>query len=409
MNSIKLKDLKMNRYSVGFALVCIYILMSYVAHDFLIPSVLLPISLYPFLLCSAYVFIREFKKTELTDFTKWYAAFVVFSTFTMLYSPSISGAFNTFYQLVVTFFVVSAVQLYMRTEKNFLALCWCYAVSSGLLVFLVYITGNLKGDESNRLGEAIMGNANNFAMIMMIAVMCCFWLLIHGTQKIRWKLLMLAIILADLYALSLSAGRKFFVVPFIFLYLIMWFKRDKNGKRHIFLFTALFAVIVFVAGYLIMNVPVLYNAIGVRMENLFLFFTGNGGDGSSHIREEMRTLAFSEWLGRPIFGYGFDSFKYLAQEEIGQFYYSHCNYTELLYCGGVFYLLLYYWQYFKIAYRSIVDKLLPDKYKAFSLGVVVSLFIFDYGAVSYNLTSYMILLMMAFSALRFRQIDKSEN
>ncbi|MBR5140062.1 MAG: O-antigen ligase family protein [Clostridia bacterium] len=409
MKSIKIKDLNLNRYSVGFALVCIYILMSYIAHDFLIPSVLLPISLYPFLLISAYVFLRDFRKTRLTDFTKWYIVFIIFSALILLYSPSIAGVFDTFYQLIVSFFVVSAVQIYLRTEKNFLALCWCYAISSGLLVFLLYITGNLKGSESDRLGEALMGNANNFAMIMMIALMCCFWLLIHSAKKMRWKLLLVAIILADLYALSLSGGRKFLVVPFIFLYLVLWFKRDKNGKRQIFLYTVIFAIVVIVAGYLIMKVPVLYNAIGVRMEKLFQFFIGNGGDNSSMIREEMRILAFSEWLDRPFWGYGFDSFKYLAQEELGQFYYSHCNYTELLYCGGIFYFLVFYWQYFKIAYRSIADNLLPDKYKAFSFGAVISLFIFDYGAVSYNLTPYMILLMMAFSALRFRQTEKTEN
>ena len=193
MKPIKLKDLKFDRYSIGFALVCIYILMSYVAHDFLMPSVLSSISLYAFLLCSAYVFLRDFKKTGLNNFTKWYLCFVVFSALIMLYSPSISGVFESFYRLIVTFFVVSAVQLYLKNEKNFLALCWCYALSSGLLVFFIYITGNLSGDETDRLGETLLGNANNFAIIMMIAVMCCFWLLIHGTKKVHLKIFLLII------------------------------------------------------------------------------------------------------------------------------------------------------------------------------------------------------------------------
>ena len=204
-------------------------------------------------------------------------------------------------------------------------------------------------------------------------------------------------ILLDMYSLALSGGRKFFIVPFIFLYILLMFRKDKNGKRHMVAYTLLFAVIFGVVWWVIMNVPFFYEAIGVRMQGLVDNVQGVGGDGSAEIRERMREIAINKWLERPFIGYGFDSFKYLAQQEVGHFYYSHCNYTELLYSGGIFYFILYYLIFAIIAKNSLQNRALPNMYKAFSIGVVISLFIFDYGAVSYNGTPQIVFIMMAYS------------
>ena len=151
-----------------------------------------------------------------------------------------------------------------------------------------------------------------------------------------------------------------------------------------------------------MRVPLFYDAIGVRMEGLLENITGEGGDASAVIREKMRKLALEKWIENPIIGYGFDSFKYLAQQEVGHFYYSHCNYTELLYSGGIFYLVLYYWIFWKILRRCIKNKDIPVSFKAFAMASVISMLLFDYGAVTYNSTPQMIMLMMAYCASGFR-------
>jgi len=212
---------------------------------------------------------------------------------------------------------------------------------------------------------------------------------------------MTAIVIFEMYSLVLSGGRKFFIVPFIFLYILLWFKEDKRGRRHIIFYTILFAALLFGVVWLIMNVPTLYNAIGVRMEGFVQNLMGEGGDSSSAIRETIRHLAWDKWWDRVFFGYGFDSFKYLAEQEVGHFYYSHCNYTELLYSGGIFYLILYYGFYVALLWKALMRRHIAVPYRAFSVGVVLCFLVFDYGAVTYNGTLTVILLMLANSVTFF--------
>ena len=164
-------------------------------------------------------------------------------------------------------------------------------------------------------------------------------------------------------------------------------------------------LIILVAIYCLMGVLLTkFGLKGLQCDRSFsrqTAFAGEEGDSSAEIRETIRNLAFDKWMEHPLFGYGFDSFKYLADKVVGHFYYSHCNYTELLYSGGIVYFLLFYWIYYKILRNAFCNKKIPVEYKAFSVATAVSLFVFDYGAVTYNSTSTLIMLMMAYTASNF--------
>ena len=128
--------------------------------------------------------------------------------------------------------------------------------------------------------------------------------------------------------------------------------------------------------------------------------TGEGQvDTSTALRDKMRVLAISGWLERPLIGHGFDSYKYLNADVYGRFYYSHCNYTELLYNGGIITLAVYYWMPVSILRQAFLQKKIDLKYRAFAIAAVLSLLAFDYGAVDYNVTSIVIMFMMAYVGL----------
>lgn len=400
---------KINKYSVGCFLAYAYIFTSYVAHDILISARLNSLCLYAFLLCSAYIFFTNMKVgLKNMGFMVWYIVFAAVSVMLMLLSPSFSGVFHSFYVIFVSMLVALCLQIHVGTDRGFRNICWCYAISSVALVLLLFFTGNLSGTADNRLGQDTLGNANIFATIMMMGVMFAIWLLVYDCPKKLQKIGLAAIIILELYSLVLSGGRKYFLVPFIFFYVLLLNKQDKKGRKHTLLYTAVFVVLMLVVWNLIMNVPIFYDAIGVRMEGLVANLQGEVGDDSSEIRETIRTLAFSKWFESPLIGYGFDSFKYLALEEVGHFFYSHCNYTELLYSGGIFYLLLYYWIYFRILRNCFVNKQTPVCYRAFAMGAVISFFIFDYGAVTYNSTPQISFMMMAYMASIFQKESNVE-
>ena len=402
--------LRINKYKAGLFLACLYIFASYIAQDLFLSSRINSLCLYVFLAFSAYVFITKFSASKsISVFACWCVLFFIASCLTALYSPNFASTTSSLYLMFVAFCLCVFFQLYTNDESGFSKIAWCYSISGFILIALLFLTGNLVGDADHRLGSELVGNSNSFAAMMMVATMYSIWLWVYKIKKWLPKLLMLAIIVAYIYTLALSGGRKFFIVPFLFLYLLLFFKTNKRGKRNILLYTALFAVVVSIVWSLIMNVEIFYNAIGVRMENLLKAFAGMGGDNSSQVRETIRQLAFEKWLERPLFGYGYDSFKYLALQRVGQFFYSHCNYTELLYSGGILYAALFYWIYYKILKNAFRNKVIPVAYKAFAFAVVISWLVFDYGAVSYNLNPTMIMLMMAYNASTFANKETKEN
>jgi O-antigen ligase len=153
-----------------------------------------------------------------------------------------------------------------------------------------------------------------------------------------------------------------------------------------------------------MNVPQFYELMGYRMQFVINSFVGRGEIGASAVaREMMRELAMTRWLESPLWGYGFDSFKYYAESTIGKFVYSHSNYTELLHNGGIIYFIIYYYIFYKLIKVFMRNKNKPEKYRAYALAVLICMLVFDYGAVSYSLARMHIMLALAFRVLTFSE------
>jgi len=242
--------------------------------------------------------------------------------------------------------------------------------------------------------------------MIMYAVIFELWLIVYKKYKLITKVMLLLMILANYYALTLSAGRLSFVVPIVFLYVILLCKQDRVGRRHIIKYTLFVAIIIAIIFFLMMNVEEFYETLGYRMESLINGAMGVEEHGASaKIREKMRNLAIERWMDNPLIGYGFDSFKYLAQSEFRHFFYSHCNFTELLYNGGVISFVLYYWIYYKLIKTIIKTKKASTKYKAFAIGMTVSILVYDYGIISYSTAYVQILLALSFRGLALEGND----
>ena len=222
-------------------------------------------------------------------------------------------------------------------------------------------------------------------------------------------------IIYNMYALGLSAGRTFIVMPFVFLYILFLCKTNKKGKRNIITYTIIFVLIVVGAYNIMMTNEVLYEAIGVRIESLIEGQQDESElDNSSKVRDVMRSDAIKQWWERPFFGYGFDSYKYRAKDVVGELYYSHCNYTEMLYNGGVVLFIAYYWIYALILKEYKKRKSKSGKFCAFALASAISLFVFDYGSVSYSIAQLQIVLCLALKTMSFetednKYVEETEN
>lgn len=395
-------------------LMCLYVFVSYIAVDIWVSSTVNSIVLYAFVGLGAIFIVYKFlkDKVKIPAFSIWYLVFMIVSIITMLYSPEQNILSGQFYLMIVSFLLTFLYLTFIRTESHVMSFAWAFVIGSLFLNVMLLSEGMLTGSAGDRLGSEIMGNANNFARMIMVATMYAMWLLIHGIKKADMKtekgrksvpylkVLLVAIILFDIYALIMSAGRSFFIIPFVFAYVLLIY--NKPFKK-IICYTALFACFVVFVYVLIMEVPEFYEAIGVRFEGLLGSAEGTQIDNSAQMRDTIRALAFNRWMDSPIFGFGFDSFKYYAQEKVGHFYYSHCNYAEMLYNGGIVLFAVYYWMYIKLAIKIKKAKNVSVKYRAFALATLLAYLVFDYAAISYGVVVSIAMFAIAFKMLTFEE------
>ena len=389
---------KMNMNTIGLFFFCIYIFISYLANDVLLPSVINTYALYVFLGYSVlYVLIK--KKLKINSTIKWLALFMIFSLLSMFYSPEKRIFSGTFYYLIVNFILIILLSQYAITKQIIERIGWIYTISAFSLVFFLVITGNIfDTSTTGRLGQELLGNANIFATMLMTSSIYTIWLLTYQNSKKASKLVLLLCLIAEYLGMFLSGGRKYIVVPLIFLYILLLFKQDKNGRKHIIKYTLIILAIMVIIWNLIMNVPVFYEIIGSRMESFFAFLSGDisHADGSSKIRSQMIEMGMQKWLSSPIWGYGFDSFKYYNQAITGHFYYSHNNFVELLYNTGIIGFILYYWYYAKLGFIAWQAKdSVSLNVRAFIVAMVVSMLCYEYGAINYTSTATMIMFNLS--------------
>ena len=331
--------------------------------------------------------------------------FIAFCVFTMLYSPEKGFLSDSeFYLLIVNFILILFLSQYDININDIKKISWANILSGGFLIFILFARGNLTGfSTSNRFGQDLFGNSNILANLLMKSALYAIWLLVYSENKIIHKMVLTLCLVASYYGMFLSGGRKFIIIPAIFLYILLFFKRDSRGRKHLVKYTGVVIAIVIAVYYLIMKVPAFYAVIGERMESLFSFIrTGHSISGkSAEIRATMIEIGFNKWMDSPIWGYGFDSFKYYNRLMTGHFYYSHNNYIELLYDLGIIGFAIYYWFYWKLFYVAWKGKnSYTPEIRAFVIGIVFSMLVFEYGAVNYTVTSTQIMLFFAYTLLK---------
>ncbi|MBE5753565.1 MAG: O-antigen ligase family protein [Clostridiales bacterium] len=385
-----------NRVWLGLFL--LYIMTSYFAQDVLLPSLVNSVMLYSFLAFSL-VAIAINGKIKTSSLISWQIAFLLLSLLSLTYSPETEIFSGAYYDLIVNFILVFILSQMEWSAKRLNLVFRTFVFAASTLIILLYLTDNLE-DPSGRLGEELMGNANILAMMLMVSAIYGMWLLASSNSKTEktWLLLALGVIYIGMF---LSGGRKFVVVPIVFLYIVLLNKTDKKGRKHIIKYTITVLAIAVAIYLLMMKVPFFYQTIGYRFKGFFALFDDSYGvDNSTLERTMMIEAGFARWFQSPLWGFGFDSFKYYNETSVtGFFFYSHNNFVELLYNQGVIGFIAYYSFYFYLIF-SASQKKENVPHKGFIMGTMVALLLFEYFGVTYSLTPVQFLLFFCFYMLR---------
>lgn len=386
-------------WQLGMILFCVYLAAMFPGTSLFGNFPVQKIVLYLMILHGAITFLNSVRYGLYgTEHLVWYGLFTLFSLLSIFIAGEITD--SDFHSVVICLLLTIIQSVYIKNVRAFKTVCWCYIIVCVVNTVFLILTNQLVLIEGDRLGIDMGVNPNVLATYLMYGIVYAIWLFFSEKNK-KIKLILLVFVALVFYPLILTGGRKFFLVPFIFLGIYMFFNSDssKNSARIRNLF--IFAIVFIALWFAIMNIPILYDTLGNRFEGLLNSYTGKGEtDLSTWHRGQLRKVAIQGWLESPIWGHGFNTFRYASLKNGLSFGYSHCNLTELLYNGGLILFISYYSFFGFILWRCFTDKSMSNSNRAFCIAGVVTQLIYDYGGVSFNVYQTQLFILLMYSCMK---------
>ncbi|MBQ7329959.1 MAG: O-antigen ligase family protein [Oscillospiraceae bacterium] len=322
------------------------------------------------------------KKTPVSFFIVGFLVFILYGAVNILIgnvvNPQVSRTMvvSLFWNFLMLYSIVQYV--YMKNDiQQVLKITELGMFTAAVVVVLL----SWKTITEGRLGVSIEINSNMLAMLCVYGLILSMYLRRIGkyTRGVCW----FRIAFYTLVVL-LSGSRKGLIMIAVGVAVIQLFV-DRRRLLKSVLITATAVAAVYI---LIMNVEVLYNIIGTRVESLLeLLAEGSTEEGSLNSRQRLIKIGWSYIKEKPWTGYGYGSFwtfprvLAISGDNIGV--YSHNNYVELLTGGGIIALVLYYipmiYLLVKLFKRTSMDISMP-----YLLAILVSKLAIEYAYVSYN-------------------------
>lgn len=242
---------------------------------------------------------------------------------------------------VITMFIIASVVLIIN-------LFFTTPLSEWQNVFLFGLGENVDVSSSaGRLGPTIGMHPNEFGEALAVCIMCCFYRF-YTTH--RWRYLLWDFVL--LVFLMLSKSRASLLEGMLGIGLIYILGERSQVKKTLILGVCFLAGIASL--WAMINVPVLYNAVGYRIEGLLnLFSSSSQADASTLTRLNFIVIAFKLFLRSPLVGIGLYNYPIVAYEDFSIWgkVSAHCNFAEILADLGIIGFLPYYSLFFYAVLR----------------------------------------------------------
>lgn len=397
---LKIIDKVSNR-NVGLWAVYLYIFLSFIGQPPIMSSQWQSLSL-NLLLGVSILIITILGRLKVQTYHVWYIGIISLSLISCLYAVDSSVAYQGLYSLLVVFGLTAAITTVLRKEDEIIKVIICFSSSGFVLFVILLLTNQLHVDQ--RLGSSLFGNANIFAGVVMLSLMCTLWLLLYKNGIMKYCFIIIAA--SQMYMLFLSGGRKYILVSALFLYLLLLLRKDKQGKSKLIRYTVLFIVVIVISYWLMFNIPQFYNTVGYRMEGFFDLFSRDAGNKihADEVRQNMIKYGVEFFSDRPVLGYGNDNYKVLFYEAFGRYVYSHNNYIEMLVNYGLIGFMLYYSFYIYLICKLFKIKGPNTSLRDFFLAYVICVFFLEMGVISYNEYFIQLFLSLASGYLFFYKL-----
>ena len=309
----------------------------------------------------------------------WFAVYLGFSVFQMVWSPGSVGTLLLLVEIFVLALVVANHEAHGGTGR--------VVAHSFYIAVLCTFAYNLFSNETpldGRIGSTLI-NANAYSQVLMFGVLFALrqWLVGSVRRKMDWKAVvaLLVFIGLSLYGIvDLTGSRKGIIMTIAASILVVVYWVWQQPIRRRLLISVLVVVALAAIGYALYQSPQT-----ARISEISSFLQGGSvTDTGLAKRGGMLEDAVDLWLQRPFTGWGLDQFRNVS----GWDTYSHDNYVELLANQGIVGCLLYLMVYVS-ALLSLARSLWRSKDAGLSadvfwaMVVVIVMMGWDIGAVSY--------------------------
>lgn len=329
----------------------------------------------------------------------WSMLFIGFSVLSVSWALEPLFSIEVIKKMIIRGLVLWCISIMCTKEKNFITILKLFIIASLINEIYIFSVIDIQTIGIRRIGAGSLGeqwNANDIGMIMSFAAFMCVFLLRYEEKKSKKFIYLIAIILLGIIVLFTGSKKALFIFSFASLVFYYITSKNKFGAVGIVILGSIIMV------YLIMNVPILYNIIGERIEKLFFYFNGNGTtDNSTMLRVNMVENGFKWFKDKFIIGYGINNYNELYGSMTGWYTYSHNNYIELLIDTGIIGFSIYYFSYIYILKNTLKKILKKTKriFSTFAFSAIITIIVSELGLVSYDVLYVQLLICLGFSAI----------
>lgn len=278
--------------------------------------------------------------------------------------------------LVFSFLIVQYIK-YTTKEQLCKVIYVAAVVSCACILFLTYVRTHSfvlrGGEEDNGINSNLCAVFSSFAILLRFCYSRC--------SKMDYFFFLFMLCFS-----ALAGTRKAYIVLLMAWMIFTLLNKPSEIVRNL----AVVGFVGSVALWAVMNIPFLYDNIGVRFETLFDMAQGGEGEASERARERFIEGGWYYILQKPWEGYGIDTFRSIFR------LYSHNNYIEVLFSLGIPGLVAFYMMYIDVIIKAIVTRLLTKSASsALSIGLLCSTLFSHYAMVIYySRVSFIMLFVM---------------
>lgn len=303
------------------------------------------LSIIPF---SLYLFY--YKKTVYSDInTSFYLLMSIYFIVSIIWRPlSFDFLRLKTYTMVPVFLLILYNLIKWSDGLKQVVYAFAFGVVINFILYVINVDSAFFGDIY--IGRRFVGTLQQFNMAALFYVSTIMIITFNfDLAKIKTKIIyFIIIILASI--LTIATGSKKGIIILLISWILFYFMLDKSIKQKIFKVSLYISPLLFILIPFILkeiNFDDIYE-LSIRRFDRLINSISNMLSGQANIdtsfneRTYLLKTAFMKFWNSPLFGHGVDSFYFY--NDLGL--YSHNNYLELLFNGGIIAFGLYYIRYF---------------------------------------------------------------